>query len=206
MSEPSPLSPQPTISETPAPASATPAAAAHVRKKPAKGRIFRRTGYTRAVVEGVVIFAAFRLLKMVPADFWPGATIIAVFFLLLILQFSPPVWAAMRVFSTKREKMSRRFWKMGPILAGLCILVDLAASLFLGQTGLLVGPDGDGPVLLRFLPGAAHPLSVGAFLLGELGPAIFLLVYFTIAVISTRLANGGFLRFTMPAGNGRVTL
>jgi hypothetical protein len=24
--------------------------------------------------------------------------------------------------------------------------------------------------------------------------------------VCTRLANGGFLRFTMPAGNGRVTL
>jgi hypothetical protein len=33
-----------------------------------------------------------------------------------------------------------------------------------------------------------------------------LLVYYTIAVVCTRLANGGFMRFTMPAGNGRVTL
>ncbi len=205
MRETSPLSPQPTISDTP-PAAATPAPAAHLRKKPAKGRIFRRTGYTRAIVEGVVIFLAFRLLEMVPLNFWPGATIIIIFFLLLFLRFFPPVWAATRVFSTKREKMSRRFWKMGPILAGLCILVDLAVALGLGQTGFLVGPDGNGPVLARLLPGAAHPLSVGAFLLGELGPAIFLLVYFTIEVVCTRLANGGFLRFTMPAGNGRVTL
>src|SRR5579883_2473266 len=146
MRETSPLSPQPTISDTP-PAAATPAPAAHLSKKPAKGRIFRRTGYTRAIGEGVVIFAAFRLLEMVPLNFWPGATIIAVFFLLLILQFSPPVWAASRVFSTKREKMSRRFWKMGPMLAGLCMLVDLAVALGLGQAGPLAGPDGKGPVL-----------------------------------------------------------
>lgn len=177
-----------------------------VRKKPAKGRIFPRTGYTRAVIEGIVIFTSFRLLEMAPLNIWPGATVIAVLSLLLLLHFSPPVWAAMRVYSTKREKMSRRFWKMGPILAGVCILIDLAVTLAWGQAGFPTGPDGNGPVLARLLPGAAHPLSVGAFLLGELGTAAFLLVYFTIAVICTRLANGGFLRFTMPGGDGRVTL
>ena len=177
-----------------------------VGKKQAKGRLFRRTSYIRAIMEGVVIFAAFRLLEMVPLNVWPGASIIAVFFLLLFLRFFPPVWAAMRVYSTRREKMSRRFWKMGPILAGLCVLVDLVVALALGLTGFLAGPDGNGPVLTRLLPGAAHPLSMGTFLSGELGTAAFLLVYFTIAVICTRLANGGFLRFTMPAGNGRVTL
>ena len=31
-------------------------------------------------------------------------------------------------------------------------------------------------------------------------------LYYMLAVVCTRLANGGFLRFTMPAGKGRVTL
>ena len=31
-------------------------------------------------------------------------------------------------------------------------------------------------------------------------------IYYTITVVCTRLVNGGFMRFTMPAGNGRVTL
>jgi hypothetical protein len=193
-------------SETSTASPTAPAAAAHIRKKPAKGRVFRRIGYTRAIIEGVLLFAAFRLLEMVPINVWPGATVIGILFLLLILHFCPPVWAAMRVVSTKREKMSRRFWKMGPILAGLCLLVDMAAALGLGQASFPSGPDGNGPALLRFLPGAAHSLSVGSFLVGELGTAAFLFVYFTIAVICTRLANGGFLRFTMPSGNGRVTL
>ncbi len=200
--------PQPPAAEAAAPetAAAAPAPRHPVSKKPARGRVFRRTSYTRAIVEGVGIFAAYRLLEMVSLNTWPGAAIIAFFFLLLLLHFAPPVWAALRVISTKREKMSARFWKMGPILAGLCLLVDVAVTLGLGNAGLFGGPDGNGPAWARFLPGAAHPLSVFSFAVNELGSAAFLLIYFTIAVICTRLANGGFLRFTMPAGNGRVTL
>lgn len=192
--------------ESPASEASAPARAPHVRKKPAKGRVFRRTSYLRAIIEGIVIYAAFRLLEMIPINTWPGAAIIAFFFLLLVLHFSPPVWAAMRVVSTKREKMSARFWKMGPILAGLCFLVDVAVTLVLGDAAALGGPDGNGPVWARLMPGAAHPLTWAAFISNEVGSAAFLLIYFTIAVICTRLANGGFLRFTMPAGNGRVTL
>ncbi|HLW01465.1 MAG TPA: hypothetical protein VKT82_22605 [Ktedonobacterales bacterium] len=207
MSESSPPSTETAMNETPTPATAQPAAPTpRVPRQPAKGRVFRRTSYARAIIEGVVIFAAFRLLDMVSINTWPGAALIAFFFLLLLLQFSPPVWAAMRVVSTKREKMSGRFWKMGPMLAGLCFLVDLAVTLTLGNAGLFGGPDGNGPVWARLASGAAHPLSWGAFIGNEIGSAAFLLIYFTIAVICTRLANGGFLRFTMPAGNGRVTL
>ena len=207
MNESSPPSTETEMNETPSPAAA-PSAAATPRapRKPAKGRVFRRTSYIRAIIEGVVIFAAFRLLDMVSINTWPGAALISFFFLLLLLQFSPPVWAAQRVVSTKREKMSRRFWKMGPILAGLCFLVDLAVTLTLGDAGLFGGPDGNGPVWARLSAAAAHPLSWGAFIGNEIGSAAFLLIYFTIAVICTRLANGGFMRFTMPAGNGRVTL
>ena len=198
----------------PSPAAITPETAAtsstvrpaHARK-PAKGRIFRRTGYAHAIIEGMIIFAVYRLLIMVPANDWPGgAALIGMMCLLLLLHFAPPVWAAMRVISTKREKMSRRFWKMGPILAGLCLLADVAVSLGLGQPNPLIGPDGKGPVWQRLAePGAAH-LTWGAFAINELSMLAFLVIYFTIAVVCTRLANGGFLRFTMPAGNGRVTL
>ncbi len=188
------------------PPTAEPAARHLVPRKPAKGRIFRRTSYPRAIIEGVLIFSAYRLLEMIPRTTWSGTAIIAFFFLLLLLQFSPPVWAAARIVSTKREKMSARFWKMGPMLAGLCLLVDVAVALSLGNASLLFGPDGNGPAWARLMPGAAHPLSVVSFAVNELGSAAFLLIYFTIAVICTRLANGGFLRFTMPAGKGRVTL
>ncbi len=179
---------------------------AHV-KKPARGRIFRRTGYTRAIIEGIIIFAAYRLLIMVPANTWPGgAALIGIICLLLVLQFAPPVWAAKRVVSTRREKMSKRFWKMGPILAVLCWLVDVAVTLGLGNKDLLIGPDGKGPVWQRLTESGAAHLSLGTFAVNELGWLAFLVIYFTIAVVCTRLANGGMLRFTMPAGNGRVTL
>jgi hypothetical protein len=187
-------------------ATAPAAQAPRIEKKPAKGRVFRRTSYARAVIEGVIIFGAYRLLEMLPRATWDGAALIAFFFLLLILEFLPPVWAASRVISTKREKMSRRFWKMGPILAGICILLDLGVTLSLGNADMLIGADGNGPVWARLQPGAAHPLTWVSFLTGEVGFAIFILIYFTIAVVCTRLANGGFMRFTMPAGNGRVTL
>ncbi len=199
----------PAEAATPAAAPATPAPAVPAprnSRKPAKGRIFRRTSYAQAIIEGVLIFAAFRLLEMLSRSTWDGVVLILFFFLLLLLEFLPPVWAAARVLSTRREKMSGRFWKMGPILAGLCILVDMAGTLWLGNASLLFGPDGNGPVWARLQPGAAHPLTWGAVITNELGFAIFLLIYFVIAVVCTRLANGGFMRFTMPSGNGRVTL
>ena len=129
-------SPTPATTPTPATPPETAAVSPLARpprvKKPAKGRVFRRTGYTRAIIEGIFIFAAYRLLVMVPANDWPGgAALIGMMCLLLLLHFAPPVWAAMRVVSTKREKMSRRFWKMGPVLAGLCLLLDIVAALAL---------------------------------------------------------------------------
>jgi len=176
-------------------------------KKPARGRIFRRTSFTRAILEGVVIFAAYRLLTMVPANVWPGGfALISILLLLLVLHFLPPIWAAMRVVSTKREKMSRRFWKMGPLLAGLCLLVELAVTLGLGNASPLIGPDGKGPVWAQLTASGTAHLSISTFAFNELGTLAFLVIYFTIAVVCTRLANGGFMRFTMPAGNGRVTL
>ena len=197
-------SPASTMPET---AAASPIARTPRVKKPAKGRVFRRTGYTRAIIEGVVIFAAYRLLVMVPANDWPGsAALIAMMCLLLVLEFAPPIWAAKRVVSTKREKMSKRFWKMGPALAVLCWLVDVAVTLGLGNKDLLIGPDGKGPVWQRLTESGAAHLSLGTFAANELSWLAFLVIYFTIAVVCTRLANGGMLRFTMPAGNGRVTL
>ena len=62
------------------------------------------------------------------------------------------------------------------------------------------------PDLTRFTASGAAHLSPLAFLVDSLGQLGLLAVYFTIAVVCTRLANGGFLRFTMPAGDGRVTL
>lgn len=178
------------------------AAAARKRRESA---IWRRTTLRRAVAEGVAIFLIGRLLAMVPLDVWPAAVFPLVLIARLVLSFSPPVWAAARVVSTKREKMSRRFWKLGLTLALWCTLADAVVALVLGEFNLLGGPAGP-PDLTRFGLHGAHALTPGGFLVGEVLTVVLLAIYFTIAVVCTRLANGGFLRFTMPAGDGRVTL
>ena len=177
--------------------------------RPQKRRLlFGRTTMRRAVLEAVAIFVAGRLLGAVPLAAWPDAVmpLITVPLVRMVLLFGPPIWAAARVVSTKREKMSRRFWTLGPRLAAYCTLADAVIALGLGDATLIGGPAGSGSDLARFSAhGAAH-LAPGAFVLGEVRTLLLLGVYYTIAVVCTRLANGGFLRFTMPAGNGRVTL
>ncbi len=168
--------------------------------------LFRRTTMRRAIIEGILIYAAGLLIALVPPGFWPAAVFPVVLVARLALWATPPVWAASRVVSTRREKMSRRFWKLGPLLALYCALANALIALFIGEAarpfgGLLYGPD-----VTRFGAHGAAALGVGAFAISMLTQLGLLLVYYTIAVICTRLANGGFLRFTMPAGNGRVTL
>jgi hypothetical protein len=172
--------------------------------------MFRKTTMRRAIAEGALIYTFGLLLALPQPSFWPTPIFLIVLLLRLALFVIPPVWAAMRVVSTKREKMSARFWRLGPILATWCELISALLVLFVGQIdgqwgGLLDGPAGT-PALGRFLTSGPAHLTPLDFLVGQLGGYFLLLVYYTIAVVLTRLANGGFLRFTMPAGGNRVTL
>jgi hypothetical protein len=63
-----------------------------------------------------------------------------------------------------------------------------------------------GPVISRLINSGPNHLSLLDFCFYELRTAIILFTFYTIAVVCTRLAGGGFLRFTMPAGENRVTL
>ena len=167
--------------------------------------MFRKTTMRRAIIEGILIFVAGRLLGLIPISFWPFWLFPFVLVLRTLLFIAPPLWAAMRVKSTKREKMSRRFWRLGPTLALLCIAADVVVALSLGEATLWGGAAGP-PDIARFgATGAAH-LAIGDFLLSTLTRLVIFAIYYTIAVVCTRLANGGFMRFTMPAGKGRVTL
>src|SRR5260370_7675932 len=128
------------------------------RRRPrrgATGRFLRRTTLRRAIVEAVAIFVAGRLLGMVPAAFWPVALFPLILIARLVLSFSPPVWAALRVVSTRREKMSRRFWHLGWRLAALCTLADALVALVLGEATLFPRPPAPPP--LPPLRPAAHP-------------------------------------------------
>jgi hypothetical protein len=159
----------------------------------------------RAIVEGLLIYLAGGLLALVSISFWPPYVFPLILLLRLALFVLPPVWAAMRVVSTKREKMSRRFWLLGPTMAIFASLISAIIALVAGETSPLGGittfPDWQ-----RFGLSGAAGLTPGGFAVGVLTTFGLLLVYYTIAVVLTRLANGGFMRFTMPAGNGRVTL
>jgi hypothetical protein len=159
----------------------------------------------RAVIEAVAIFVASRLLAMVPASFWPGALFLVVLVLRTFLFIIPPVWAAMRVKSTRREKMSRRFWVLGPTLALFCVLADVLIALFIGEALLFGGPASP-PDIVRFGASGRDHLAISDFIVTNLIGLVAFTLYYTLGVICTRLANGGFLRFTMPAGKGRVTL
>ena len=168
--------------------------------------MFRKTTMRRAIIEGLLIYLAAQGLALVPISFWAPAIYPGILILRTALFILPPVWTTMRVVSTRREKMSRRFWRLGPIMAALAWALSLLIALFVGETlepwgGLKTAPD-----IVRLGLGGHASLSFGAFATSALGNLGVLLVYFTIAVVLTRLANGGFLRFTMPAGNGRVTL
>lgn len=174
-------------------------------RKPATGVFFRRTTMRRAVIEALLIFTAGRLLAMVPLDVWPFFLFPVILVVRLALYFSPPVWAATRVLSTKREKMSRRFWKLGAQLAALCTLANALLSLLLGEASLWGGAASK-PDILRFGTHGSGGLELGGWLVGKVITLVVLSAYFTLAVVCTRLANGGFMRFTMPAGDGRVTL
>src|SRR5262249_21786656 len=116
--------------------------------------MFRKTTMRRAIAEGALIYTFGLLLALPQPSFWPTPIFLIVLLLRLALFVVPPVWAAMRVVSTKREKMSARFWRLGPILATWCALIGALFILFVGQTdgqwgGLLDGPAGI-PAITRF--------------------------------------------------------
>ncbi|HEX6540485.1 MAG TPA: hypothetical protein VF040_01920 [Ktedonobacterales bacterium] len=167
--------------------------------------MFRKTTMRRAIVEGTLIFIAGRLLGLVPVAFWPFWLFPFVLIVRTFLFIAPPVWAAMRVKSTKREKMSRRFWRLGPELALICVGADVVIALGLGEATLWGGAAGP-PDIARFAASGPAHLALTDFLVSTLARLVIFAIYYTIAVVCTRLANGGFLRFTMPAGKGRVTL
>ena len=168
--------------------------------------LFNKVSYRQAVIEGVIIYALGRLGALITPTFFPGWAFVAVPLLFLVFQYIlPPVWAARRMTSTKRERLSKRFWLLGPRIAALCLGLDLLISLGLGlAVGMFDVQRGSG--IMRIINGGPNHLSLLDFGLYELRTAIILFTFYTIAVLCTRLAGGGFLRFTMPAGGNRVTL
>jgi hypothetical protein len=173
--------------------------------------MFNKTSYRRGVIEGVILFALGRLGMLIDPAIFPDWTYVAVPLLFVACQYLTPVWATRRIVSTKRERLSRRFWLLGPFLTVLCLGVDLLITLAIGfpARGPISGwvPHGSsGPALVALFSSEVNHLSVSDLGLYALIKAAFLFALFTLTVVCTRLAQGGFLRFTMPAGGNRVTL
>ena len=168
--------------------------------------MFNKTSYRRGVIEGIVLFTLGRLGSLITPTIFPDWLYVAVPLLFLVMQFLlAPVWATRRMQSTRREKLSKRFWLLGPRLAALCFGIDLLITLAFGLPVNLFGVQ-QGSALLRLMTSGGNALSPVDFAVYELKTAALLFALFTLSVICTRLAMGGFLRFTMPAGGNRVTL
>ncbi len=169
--------------------------------------LWNKTTYRRGVVEGIVIYTLGRLGALISPEVFPDWVYVAAPLLFLFLLYLlGPVWATRRITSTKRERLSKRFWLLGPRMAALCLGIDFVITLALGMPVNALGGVQQGPALWRLFISGANHLSIADLCISELKTAALLFALFTLDVICTRLAMGGFLRFTMPAGGNRVTL
>ena len=169
--------------------------------------MFNKVSYRRGVIEGVVLYTLGRLGALITPAFFPGWLFVVAPLLFLALQFlAGPLWATRRIQSTRRERLSKRFWLLGPRMAAICFGIDLFISLAIGLAIYTFGGMQQGPALWRFLVSGPNHLGLLDFGIYELRSAALLVAFFTLTVICMRLAQGGFLRFTMPAGGNRVTL
>jgi hypothetical protein len=169
--------------------------------------MFNKTTYRRGVIEGVILYTLGRLGALITPAFFPGWLFIAAPLLFLAFQYLiAPLWATRRIQSTKRERLSKRFWLLGPRMAAICFGIDLFITLTIGLALNTFTDVQRGPALWRLFQSGANHLTLLDLGLYELKSAALLLSFFTLTVICTRLAQGGFLRFTMPAGGNRVTL
>jgi hypothetical protein len=169
--------------------------------------MFHKVSYRRGVIEGVILFTLGRLGALINPTLFPDWTYIAVPLLFMTLQYLiAPTWATRRIASPKRERLSKRFWLLGPLLAAICSGIDIVITLALGMPVNSLGGIPEGPVLIRLLTNGPYHLALLDWAGYELKTAALLFSLFTLWVVCMRLAGGGFLRFTMPAGGNRVTL
>lgn len=170
--------------------------------------MFDAVSYRRGVIEGVILYTLGRLGALITPTAFPDWVVVAAPVCFLFLQFLlTPFWTTRRIKQfSKRERLSRRFWLLGPRLAALCLGVDLVLSLIAGLAIYTFTDVQQGPALLRFFAGGSQHLTLLDFGIYELKNAALLFALYTLTVICTRLAQNGFLRFTMPAGGNRVTL
>lgn len=170
--------------------------------------MFDKVSYRRGVIEGIILYTLGRLGALITPTAFPDWVVVAAPLCFLFLQFLlAPFWATRRIKQFgKRERLSKRFWLLGPRLAAICLGIDIVISLAAGMAIYTFDGIQQGPVLARLFAAGANHLSLLDFGFYELRNAAALFAFCTLTVVCTRLAQNGFLRFTMPAGGKRVTL
>lgn len=170
--------------------------------------MFDKVSYRRGVLEGVLLYTLGRLGALITPTVFPDWVVVAAPVCFLLFQFLlAPFWATRRIKQfSKRERLSRRFWLLGPLLAAICLGIDIVLSLAVGTALFTFDSVQQGPVLMRLFASGPGALRFVDYALYELKNMAALFALYTLTVICVRLAQNGFLRFTMPAGGNRVTL
>ncbi len=126
--------------------------------------MFNKVSYRRGVIEGAILYTLGRLGALITPAFFPGWLLVAAPLLFLLLQFLlAPLWATRRIQSTRRERLSKRFLLLGPLLAAICVAIDLVISLTMGLAIFTFTDIQRGPALWRFFAGGANHLSLARF-------------------------------------------
>src|SRR5256885_15444300 len=137
--------------------------------------MFNKVSYRRGVIEGLILFTLGRLCALISPMFFPDWTFVAAPLLFLLLQYLiAPYWATRRIQSTKRERLSKRFWLLGPRMAAICFCVDLLISLTIGLALFTFSGVQQGPAVWRFLTNGTNHLSLLDFGIYELRSAVLL--------------------------------
>ncbi|GHO94007.1 hypothetical protein KSF_040550 [Reticulibacter mediterranei] len=169
--------------------------------------MFSKVSYRRGVIEGVILFTLGRLGALITPSIFPDWTSVVAPLIFMTLEYIlAPYWATRRIAAPKRERLSKRFWLLGPLLASICFIIDLVITLSCGLPITSFLGTQLGPALPRLLNDGPNHLTMADFALYEFRTILALFAFYTMAVVCTKLSQGGFLRFTMPAGGNRVTL
>src|SRR5215471_18120496 len=122
--------------------------------------MFNKVSYRRGVIEGAILYTLGRLGALITPSVFPDWTYVAAPLLFLLLQYLiAPMWATRRIQSTKRERLSRRFWLLGPRLAAICFSIDLLVTLVMGPAINSFAGTQQGPGLLRLFVNGTNHLS-----------------------------------------------
>src|SRR5438128_12284455 len=123
--------------------------------------MFNKVSYRRAVIEGVILYTLGRLGALITPAFFPDWVYVAAPLLFLVFHdLLGPFWATRRIASTKRERLSKRFWLLGPLIAAICLGIDIIISLAFGLPVNAVGGVQQGSALWRLSVSGPDHLSL----------------------------------------------